>query len=197
MGENCRSSSQPVPQPSYLELDGDSSSHQSDEFIVIDVAITISISLSHQGVEFLLVQWFTTTRQDVTHKVTWYGSCSFLVENHEGIFKLLIGVLWWFQAGPDTHELEVDFEGHHGTIFDLGGFSAVGDFSVGGVPSHGVHHFWDFTDADGIITGFIKHFKDFRELFGFLGGQFCHDYYFTGPALYQKLKDLIQIESPC
>jgi len=38
-----------------LELDGDTSSHQGDEFIVIDVAVTIGISLSHQGVEFLLV----------------------------------------------------------------------------------------------------------------------------------------------
>merc|ERR1719369_2031718 len=102
------------------------SSHQSDEFIVIDVAVTIGISLSHQGVEFLLVQWFTTTGQDVTHKVTWDGSCSLLVENFEGVGELLIGVLWWFQRGPDSRVFEVNFEGHVDVVFDLGGFSAVG-----------------------------------------------------------------------
>jgi len=187
--ENVEKRKKKVKQQSFwwfavdLEADGNTSSHQSDEFLEIDVTVTIGISLSHQVNHFLFGQWFSATHHDVLEDFSWDGAGSFLVEDFEGVSEGLVRVLGWFQGSPDTHEVEVIGEGHVHTILHLGGLSAVGDFGGGGVPSHGVHHSTDFVDVDFFGSGFVVHFEDFGELLDFLWVQFVvgHDCYLWVP----------------
>ena len=135
--------------------------HHADELLVVDVTITINISLSDHLIDFLVGEFLSEVGHNVTELSGRNETVAISVEDLEGLNKLLLGVSVLHLTGHEGKELwEID--GSVTVGIDL--IDHVLELSLGWVLTKGAHDSTKFLGGDGAITVLIEEGESFLEL---------------------------------
>merc|ERR1712057_40607 len=142
--------------------------HDLDELLVVELAITINISLTDHLVDLLVGGLLAEVGHDVTELSSGDEAVAVLVEDLEGLLDLLLGVGVLHLLSHEVEELgEVDGAGAIG--IDL--IDHVVELSLGGVLAEGAHDSAQLLRGDGTIAVLVEEGEGLLELSNLLLGK--------------------------
>ncbi len=146
--------------------------HHLDEFLVVDLAITIDISLADHLVHLLVSELLAEVGHDVSQLGGGDESVTVLVEHLECLKDLLLRVSVLHLTGHHGQELG-EINGAVAICIDL--VDHVSELGLGGVLSKGSHDGSKLLGGDGAITVLVEEGERLLELCNlFLGKLVSH-----------------------
>ena len=142
--------------------------HHLDEFLVVDLAITIDIGLTDHFIDLLVSQLLAQVSHDVAKLGGGDETVTVLVEHLEGLddFLLAVGVL--HLAGHHGKELR-EINGAIAISIDL--IDHVLELGLSGVLAKGAHDGAQLLGGDGAIAVLVEQGEGLLELSDLLFGQ--------------------------
>merc|ERR1719389_794181 len=135
--------------------------HDLDGLLVVNLAVTIDVSLTDHLVNLLIGELLAKVGHDVTKLSSGDETVAVLVEHLEGLLDLLLGVGVLHLTSHQVQELgEVDGAGAIG--IDL--VDHVLELSLGGVLAEGAHDSSKLLGGDGAIAILVEKGEGLLEL---------------------------------
>merc|ERR1712117_338101 len=146
--------------------------HHSDELLVVDVTITIDISLSDHLIDLLVSELLSEVSYDVTELSSRDETVTITIEDLEGLDKLLLSISVLHLTGHEGEELW-EINGSVTISIDL--IDHILELSLSWVLSERSHDSSELFGGDGTITVLIEEGESLLEFSDLLLGQvLCH-----------------------
>ena len=142
--------------------------HHLDEFLVVDLAITINIGLADHFINFLVSELLAQVGHDVTELGGRDETVAVLVEHLEGLDDFLLAVSVLHLASHHSKELR-EIDGAVAISIDL--IDHVLELGLSGVLAKGAHDSAQLLGGDGAITVLVEQGEGLLELSDLLFGQ--------------------------